>query len=579
MGLFNSSENEDPTLIDGDLRTAIGLLGSSQRVLLLLSALGRIAVGLCDLLVAATMYILFLLLQGQPTGHHLWWTPETALSAAAIATGLVVLRSAMELSSSRFVFRQIQNLQIAFLLQLTEGYSCLEWGMFVECNRGELSGHALHTAREAADFYHRCVELTGNVVIVAAMTATLLYKSLIAACSLGSVLVVLYAVHRFLIRNKLQDAAISREASLRHLQRHLADMFSLGKEIRTYGNRAFFQERIRQQAEQAAASYGRILLLPNLARILADQGAVLVFLSIIVAVQLRQGDARQLLSLLVFYFVLSRRMLPLISQISFIAGQLEGSYENVRTVAQELDKCRKYRTPQLPALLPDAGLVLQMRKVTFSFFGGSPILRNIDISVRAGETIVIRGASGIGKSSLLNLIAGVSQPTAGSVYIDRTNIAYVPQEISLLDDSIRNNLLFGSPERNDKEIFRALELAMLDDFVAVQPLGLEAAVGDSGALFSGGERQRLGIARAILRGSQFLLLDEATSALDEANERRVLENMTASGKSIILVSHRLHAPSFAHRVFRLEEGTLKEEMNQEEPMNELTLSPAASGLV
>jgi ABC-type multidrug transport system fused ATPase/permease subunit len=205
-------------------------------------------------------------------------------------------------------------------------------------------------------------------------------------------------------------------------------------------------------------------------------------------------------------------------------------------------------------------LVLQMQNVTFSFPGSSPILRNIDISVRAGEMIVIRGVSGIGKSSLLNLIAGVSQPTSGSVHVDRTSVAYVPQEISLLDDSIRTNLLFGSPERNEKEIIRALELAMLDDFVAAQPLKLEAAVGDNGALFSGGEKQRLGIARAILRGGQFLLLDEATSALDETNERRVLENLTASGKSMILVSHRLHTPSFAHRVFRLEDGSLKEEM-------------------
>ena len=561
MEPFTSSDNKHPPVLDGGLRTTMRLLGSRQRILLFLSALGRIAVGLCDLLVAATMYILFLLLQGQPTGHHLWWTPETALSAATIATGLVVLRSAMELSSSRFVFRQIQALQTAFLLRLTEGYNYLEWGMFVECNRGQLSGHALHTAREAADFYHRCIELTSNVVIVAAMTAALLYKSRIAACSLGSVLVVLYAVHRFLIRNKIQDAAISREASLRHLQRHLADMFSLGKEIRTYGNRAFFQERIRQQAEQAAASYGRILLLPNLARILADQGAVLVFLLIIIAIQLRQGDARQLLSLLIFYFVLSRRMLPLISQISFIAGQLEGSYENVKTVVSELNKCRDNRAPALPVLLPEAGLVLQMCNVTFSFPGNPPVLLNIDISVRAGETIVIRGASGIGKSSLLNLIAGVSQPTAGSVYIDRTNIAYVPQEVSLLDDSLKNNLLFGSTARNDQQIIQALELAMLDDFVAAQPLGLETAVGDNGALISGGERQRLGIARAILRGSHFLLLDEATSALDEATERRVLNNLKSAGRSIVFVSHRTHASSFAHRLFTLEGGALKEEMS------------------
>jgi len=94
---------------------------------------------------------------------------------------------------------------------------------------------------------------------------------------------------------------------------------------------------------------------------------------------------------------------------------------------------------------------------------------------------------------------------------------------------------------------------------AAQPFGLETSVGDNGALFSGGQRQRLGLARAILRGARLLLLDEATSALDEENERQVLENLSASGKAVLLVTHRALTRIFGHRVFQLQEGCLIEE--------------------
>ncbi len=318
-------------------------------------------------------------------------------------------------------------------------------------------------------------------------------------------------------------------------------------------------KRIQEQAEYVAASNLRIRFLPQIASSVADQGAVLLFLSIIVAVQLRQGDARQLLSLLAFYFVLSRRMIPLISQISIIAGQMESSYENVRIVEAELDECRRHRGCGLPANLPDAGFVVQLKEVSFSFREGVPVLRDVSLLLREGETIVLHGPSGIGKSSLLNLIAGVSQPTKGVIQVDRTNIAYVPQEIALLDDSIRNNLLFGLPEKSDEELMTALAAAQLVDFVIAQPFGLDTGVGDNGALFSGGQRQRLGLARAVLREARLLLLDEATSALDEENERQILENLSASGKAVMLVTHRIVARVFGHRVFRLEGGSLIEE--------------------
>jgi ABC-type multidrug transport system fused ATPase/permease subunit len=137
----------------------------------------------------------------------------------------------------------------------------------------------------------------------------------------------------------------------------------------------------------------------------------------------------------------------------------------------------------------------------------------------------------------------------------------VPQEIILLDDSIRNNLLFGLEKRSDAELMDALATARLSEFVSGLPLGLETGVGDNGVLFSGGQRQRLALARAILRGVKLLLLDEATSALDDENEGQVLANLGAAGIAVVLATHRVHKHFSAERVFRLQQGQLIEEAN------------------
>ena len=413
--------------------TAFGLLDNRQRISLVVLTFERIAVGCCDLFMAAAMYLLFLLLQGRSPAHSFSWLPKTTLSAALLTAALVALRALADLLSARSLSRRIQNVYTSFLLRLTHGYNHIEWSRFVERNRGELLSRSIYTARDAADFYQSCIEIVAAAAIVAIMTAALVYQSLLAACLLGGALALFYGMHRLILRRHLQSAASNREHSLRSLQRNLADMFSAGKEIRAYGNQSFFHNRISLHAKQLAANSWRLAFFPQIARVIADQGAVLLFLFILIAVELRQGDTRTLLSLLVFYFVISRRLLPLISQISFNAGQMESSYENVKVLDEELRECARWQVPIAPAQLPSRGRVLELDKVSFSFPESELLLREVDLCLFEREVAVLHGASGIGKSSLLNLIAGVSRPSSGVVRIDRGAIAYVPQEVPLLD--------------------------------------------------------------------------------------------------------------------------------------------------
>jgi ABC-type bacteriocin/lantibiotic exporter with double-glycine peptidase domain len=537
------------------------ILGKERRVSFIVLAIARVSVGLCDLLVAGGMYLVFLLLQGGVPTHHLCWTPKTSLSAALATAILIVLRSVLDLTSLRAVVEFAQKLYTELLIRLAHGYAGMEWQQFVQRNRSDLLHHTIHTARESATFFQAAIEAISAVIVVMLMAAALIHESTIVACGIGLALALFYAVHRLFLRDRLQAAGAQRERSLQQLHKILTDMFLSSKEIRTYRNEAFFHDRIRHHADSVVASNIQTMLLPQAARLFSDQGVVLLFLGLLVAVEVKHSDTHHLLSVLVFYFVLSRRLLPLMSQLSFLAGQLESSYENVRIVGEELHHCSAHRALTLLTPIAHGNAVLELDHLSFAFESRTPLLRNVCLCQQSGEIVVLRGASGSGKSSLLNLIAGVLRSTGGTVRVDRDRIAYVPQEIALLDDSIRNNLLFGLQDKTDSELMNTLAIVKLDHFVAAQPEQLETSVGDNGILLSGGQRQRLGIARAILRGATLLLLDEATSALDQQSESEVLESLGIHRVAVLLATHRVHPCTFADRVFHLQRYQLVEEQN------------------
>lgn len=218
--------------------------------------------------------------------------------------------------------------------------------------------------------------------------------------------------------------------------------------------------------------------------------------------------------------------------------------------------------------LPAFSRTLSFRDVGLRMPDGRQALDGIDLDLDFGTLLAVTGPSGAGKSSLADLAAGLAYPTAGTLSVDgmvltpdrlpawRRQVAVVPQDPFLFHDTIRANLLLAAPDAMDADLWAALEDAGAADFVRALPLGLDSIVGDRGSSVSGGERQRLAIARALLRRPRLLILDEATSALDGGSEALVLETLDRlRGKlTILAVTHRDATRRAADRVLELAGG-------------------------
>ena len=224
---------------------------------------------------------------------------------------------------------------------------------------------------------------------------------------------------------------------------------------------------------------------------------------------------------------------------------------------------------------------VSFQNVTFAY-DEIPALKNVNFFVEPGTTIALVGPSGAGKSTVSNLIMRFYDVDKGKVTIDRIdvrdlrknklrkNIALVPQDPFLFNDTIYNNILIGNPEASEEMVYEAARNAYAHDFITKQPNGYHTVIGDRGSALSGGQRQRLAIARAFLRGAPILILDEATSALDSESEnmvQRALEHLVQD-KTVFIIAHRFSTLRLADRIMTFDKGQLI----SEGPHNEVYLT-------
>jgi ATP-binding cassette, subfamily B, bacterial MsbA len=234
------------------------------------------------------------------------------------------------------------------------------------------------------------------------------------------------------------------------------------------------------------------------------------------------------------------------------------------------------RETENPVIIPDGNHRVAFKDVSFKY-QDHRVLKNINLAAHEGEIIALVGMSGGGKTTLVNLIPRFYDVATGAVLVDdtdirdasiaslRSQIAIVTQEPILFNDTIRNNIAYGCPEVPDEHIENAAKAAYAYDFIQGFPKGFETVIGELGSRLSGGEKQRLCIARALLKNAPILILDEATSSLDseaESTVQKALENLM-QGRTTFVIAHRLSTISYAHRIVVIVDGRIVEEGDQE----------------
>jgi ABC-type bacteriocin/lantibiotic exporter with double-glycine peptidase domain len=276
----------------------------------------------------------------------------------------------------------------------------------------------------------------------------------------------------------------------------------------------------------------------------------------------------------------AQRLLPLLQQSYVGWSSFLGNRQNVLDVVDLL--ALDGRTPDEPVAGAKVfGRSIRFNKVGFAYAGGGAVLSDVDFAIAKGERIGIAGTTGSGKSTLMDLLLGLIEPSTGAILIDdvpldqrsrsawQAEIAHVPQAIYLIDDSLSANIAFGVPA-DDVDLGRvahAARSAGIADFIATLPDGYATRTGERGVRLSGGQRQRIGIARALYKRASVLVFDEATSALDTRTEEGVMASIAALADdiTIVMIAHRLTTLKDCDRVIHLERGRIESIVEREEP--------------
>jgi ATP-binding cassette subfamily C protein len=492
------------------------------------------------------------------------WRPSTPAVPIAVWLLATIAVALLRRQQQLYTARLREETCRAWQLTLHDAIQAADWAWVGHRRHADLQQAFVHEAARASDALSAlasgAVQLT-LLVLHLALAAWLAPELTLCAAVAGGGLVLLLRP----LRRRAWQSGARLTAAAREVQRGLSDLLGAGRTIRAHGEGPRARARAEELTHEASAARLGAIEAGVDASLALDVGAALGLAGLlVVALQAFAAPPGVLLLLLVIYTRVLRRAGAL-HATALTAVACAPAARSLQDLLVEL-RARAVA----PAFAPPAGALPLLRElrvddVSFGYPArAEPVLDHVDLTVHAGKLLVLEGPSGAGKTTLADLLLGLLTPTRGRITIDgiplsaevlpawRRRVAYVPQDPHLLPGSVRENLAWARPEASEQDMLRALRTACMDEVVARLPDGLDTPIGERGAALSGGGRQRLSLACALLREPAFLVLDEATSGLDPDTEARVLAAILARpGLTVLAITHR-RSPALADaRVVRL----------------------------
>ena len=379
----------------------------------------------------------------------------------------------------------------------------------------------------------------------------------------------------FMVRRKLTALGeINKRCEGKTIQQVHQGLGSI-KEVKILGQEDFFDKSYSSYLWGLTNSLRSEVVIGNSVRFIVETITVVLVLGVMIAL-LQFGEyPSSVLATFSLFAVAAVRLMPTINRFTVNLVQIRFGIPSLNEIYSHLKDCEKYVT-DVSERKPAERMVFehQVELVDISFqYKDAPNLSldSISLSIPKNSTVGLVGASGAGKTTAVDVIIGLLKPAKGKILVDgkdihetlfswQRQIGYIPQSIYLADDTVKNNVAFGLPAESidEDQVWKALELAQLDEFIRGTGEGLRTMVGENGVRLSGGQRQRIGIARALYFEPQVLVMDEATAALDSETERVFMESVEKLGhqKTIIIIAHRLTTVKNCDIIFFLDQGCL-----------------------
>ena len=371
---------------------------------------------------------------------------------------------------------------------------------------------------------------------------------------------------------RMRKVTVNTQEEMGQFTTLLEQTFQGARVVKSYGMEEYEKSRLRAIAERVFSLVFQAARVRSLASpIMESLGGVAITLVItyggfrVIHDNMDPGSFFSFITALLLAYEPMKRLANL-------NATLQEGLAGAQRLFQLLDREPTIQEKPNAKALAITGGGIKLKDLQFSYVTGQAALADLSFDVPAGKTVALVGPSGAGKSTILNLIPRFYDVDNGRIAIDGTDVqdvtfeslrgamALVSQEITLFDDTIRANIAYGRPDASEDEIIKAAKNAAAHDFIMEMPVGYDTYVGERGTKVSGGQRQRLAIARAMLKNAPILLLDEATSALDTESERHVQSALTElmHGRTTLVIAHRLSTVMDADLIHVINQGKLVE---------------------